>query len=159
MCRGMATSAIWKAMVRPWLMTLAPILMPGARRPCATNWRSIRRGLSDEERMRLAGALPVAHPPRRSASRTAPLRGAKRIRDPRARGRARHKQLLAADRRQLPHPRQQGAHSRSAARGRDRMLKPSLASRSLPWRRQPRPRCSAKAGFPALLRWPNQSTA
>ena len=22
MCRGMATSAIWKAMVRPWLMTL-----------------------------------------------------------------------------------------------------------------------------------------
>ena len=26
-CRGMATSAIWKARPRPWLMTLAPILI------------------------------------------------------------------------------------------------------------------------------------
>jgi hypothetical protein len=26
-CRGMATSAIWKATVRPWLTTLAPILI------------------------------------------------------------------------------------------------------------------------------------
>jgi len=26
-CRGMATAAIWKAMLRPWLMTLAPILI------------------------------------------------------------------------------------------------------------------------------------
>src|SRR5262245_28965308 len=26
-CRGMATSAIWKAMLRPWLTTLAPILI------------------------------------------------------------------------------------------------------------------------------------
>ena len=26
-CRGMATSAIWKAMLRPWLTTFAPILI------------------------------------------------------------------------------------------------------------------------------------
>jgi hypothetical protein len=26
-CRGIATSAIWKAMLRPWLMTFAPILI------------------------------------------------------------------------------------------------------------------------------------